>query len=96
MSRRIFEHENERNPHSYTASRKPIRLVYAHPFDDIHEAIRWEKIVKDWSRKKKEALIRNDHELIALLSASKKSPAISRSSRSARTDKNKTRADQEQ
>jgi putative endonuclease len=29
-------------------------------FEDIYEAIAWEKILKKWSRKKKEAVIRGD------------------------------------
>jgi hypothetical protein len=37
-------------------------------FGDINEAISWEKRVKRWSRKKKEALIRREYETLPDLS----------------------------
>ena len=67
ITRRIFEHNEGNNPKSYTYSRRPVELVYSAHFNDVHEAISWEKCMKRWSRKKKEALIRGDskelHEL---------------------------------
>jgi hypothetical protein len=38
-----------------------VKLVYLAIFNDVNEAIAWEKKVKRWSRAKKEALIRRDY-----------------------------------
>lgn len=46
--------------HCYTFTRRPVRLVYATHFHDPNEAIRFEKQIKGWSRKKKQALIDGD------------------------------------
>ncbi len=44
----------------YTAKRRPVTLVYPVHFDNIVDAIAYERQVKGWSRAKKEALIRGD------------------------------------
>jgi predicted GIY-YIG superfamily endonuclease len=41
----------------YTATRRPIALVFSDYFDQIVDAIAAERQVKGWSRAKKEALI---------------------------------------
>jgi putative endonuclease len=65
---RVLQHNEGTNSKSYTFTRRPVALVYAAEFFDVYEAIHWEKIVKGWSRKKKEALIQGDWENIAALS----------------------------
>jgi putative endonuclease len=45
----------------YTATRRPVRIVYAEEHGSIEQAIARERQLKRWSRKKKEALIRGDH-----------------------------------
>jgi len=57
LERRLLEHKIGFNKTSYTYTRRPFTLVYHINFTDINEAIKWEKKIKDWSRKKKEALI---------------------------------------
>ncbi len=44
----------------YTASRKPISLVYSCPFPTRTEALESELRIKGWGRKKKEALMGGD------------------------------------
>ncbi len=56
----------------YTYTRRPLKLVYVASFQYIHDAIAWEKKVKRWNRKKKEALIRGDFD--ALITLSKRTP----------------------
>ncbi len=56
--RRIEEHNSGINKKSYTASRLPVEMVYCEKFTDFNLAIKWEKRIKDWNRKKKEALIK--------------------------------------
>jgi putative endonuclease len=48
-----------------------VELVYEEHFHDINQAIAWEKQLKGWSRKKKEALFRRDVEEIKRLAKSR-------------------------
>jgi putative endonuclease len=83
LARRLFEHEQCLDPKSYVFKRRPLRCVYAANFEDINEAISWEKTIKRWSRKKKEALIRDDDKALKQLSqrhthyVSKQHPPVS-------------------
>ncbi|MFH1670455.1 MAG: GIY-YIG nuclease family protein [Patescibacteria group bacterium] len=65
---RINEHNKGIHPKSYTYSRRPVRFVYSSHFNDVWEAISWEKQIKRWSRKKKEALIYEEYEKLESLS----------------------------
>jgi len=55
--RRVTEHNTEFKPKSYTFSRRPVSLVYVESYPESMPAILREKQIKNWSRKKKEALI---------------------------------------
>ena len=57
VDKRFEEHQLGINPNAYTFSRRPVELVFCKKFKDIKLAIAFEKQVKSWSRKKKEALI---------------------------------------
>jgi putative endonuclease len=70
IERRLWEHNNGENKLSYTYSRKPVVLKYCDRFTNIKDAIAWEKQIKGWSRKKKEALFNDDWEKIKQLSKS--------------------------
>lgn len=48
----------------YTSKRLPIELVYSQHFDEINDALKAEKQLKGWSKKKKEALINGNFELL--------------------------------
>ncbi|RZJ50327.1 MAG: GIY-YIG nuclease family protein, partial [Chryseobacterium sp.] len=48
--------------------RRPVELVFYYEFNDINQAIDFEKQVKGWSRKKKEAIINDNWELLPELS----------------------------
>lgn len=54
---RFSQHQEGLDPSCYTFARRPLQLVYVAAFGDVNEAIAWEKQVKRWSRRKKEALI---------------------------------------
>lgn len=71
LEKRISEH-NSGIIKGYTSTRLPVKLVFSERFSDIHQAIRFEKQVKGWSRKKKEALINRDFDLLVHLSNLKK------------------------
>ncbi|MGA2624737.1 MAG: GIY-YIG nuclease family protein [Bacteroidota bacterium] len=73
LDKRIWEHQSGTRP-GYTASRRPLKLLWSERFADIRDAIAAERQIKGWSRKKKEALMRGDFEALCELSKSNKSP----------------------
>ena len=71
LERRIEEHNEGINPGCFTYKRRPVKLKYAEHFVNIQNAIAYEKQLKGWSRKKKEALFANDIEAIKKFASSK-------------------------
>jgi putative endonuclease len=59
LEKRVAEH-NTGVYGGYTATRRPVALVFAQHFPQITDAIEAERQVKGWSRAKKEALIAGD------------------------------------
>jgi len=57
LARRLQEHKERINPHSFTARYNIHKLVYYERFEDAYSAIVWEKQIKSGSRKKKIILI---------------------------------------
>lgn len=57
LKKRTWEHKNKVNPDSFTAKYNLDKLVYFEVFQFIEDAIRREKQIKKWNRKKKEALV---------------------------------------
>jgi putative endonuclease len=53
----------------YTATRRPVTLVFSQWFDRVTDAIANERKLKKWSRAKKEAFIRGDFAALRQLSA---------------------------
>ena len=62
--RRIQEHNSGLNPTAYTFKRTPVIMVWHNYFESNMDAIRFEKKLKGWSKKKKQALIDNKFDLI--------------------------------
>ena len=62
LDKRMFQHHTAFYPDCYTASRRPLQLVFYAEFTDINLAIEKEKQIKKWSRLKKEALINGDYD----------------------------------
>ncbi len=56
---RVCTHRERRDLRAFTARYYVDRLVHFEAFDDMAAAIRREKQIKGWSRKKKNALIAN-------------------------------------
>ena len=75
LDRRLWEHNSDENRSSYTYKRRPIILKYFQRFQDINQAIEFEKQIKGWSIKKKEALFREDWEEIERLAKSHTNPS---------------------
>ena len=68
LERRMQEHIEGLNKTCFTYNKLPSFLVYQSVFNNPIEAIAFEKQIKGWSRKKKEALINGDIELLKALS----------------------------
>ncbi|WP_343523168.1 GIY-YIG nuclease family protein [Pedobacter sp.] len=65
---RIVQHNDGEDVLAYTFTRRPVLLKYYLRFDQIEDAIAFEKQLKGWSRKKKEALFNEDWDEIVRLS----------------------------
>ncbi len=59
LERRIGQHQAGAFP-GYTHDRRPVELMFSESFQTRLEALERERQIKDWSRKKKEALFRGD------------------------------------
>ncbi|MDE6618097.1 MAG: GIY-YIG nuclease family protein [Clostridiales bacterium] len=57
--RRMFEHENQVHPDSFTAKYNVNKLVYVETTQYVNNAIAREKEIKGWSRSKKMELIKS-------------------------------------
>ena len=68
---RIDQHNFGLEKKSYTYGRRPIRCVWFSDAMDPSQAIQLEKQIKGWSRKKKEAIIRNQWSMLPELSRNK-------------------------
>lgn len=68
LDRRIAEHNHGQIP-GYTASRRPVELVWNDTFPTHIEAMEAERKLKGWSRAKKQALIDGDWDLIRQLAS---------------------------
>jgi len=68
LERRINEHNLGTLKSAYTYDKRPVTLVWFETFSDVNQAIMMEKKVKGWSRRKKEALIKEDWEKLVLYS----------------------------
>ena len=68
IERRLNEHCFGSNKESYTYNKRPLELVFATEFNDVNQAISFEKQVKGWSRKKKEAIINDSWDDLKKLS----------------------------
>lgn len=68
IDQRVAEHQMGKSA-GYTSKRLPVALVWCEQFmDDPEQAIMWEKKIKGWSKRKKQALIDSDWESLVLFS----------------------------
>ena len=68
LLRRLKEHQTGQGA-NHTKKRLPVALIYFEEFDRIDSAFYREKQIQGWSRKKKEALINRQPELLNGLAA---------------------------
>ncbi len=67
ISRRFEEHQNGKNKTCFTYKRRPLKLIFHQEFNDVHQAINFEKRIKKWSSKKKLALAKGEYDLLKIL-----------------------------
>jgi len=75
LEKRLWEHNNDNKGQAYTYKRRPVILKFFQRFEDINQAIEFEKQIKGWSGKKKEALFIEDWEEIKKLAKSHSKPS---------------------
>ena len=68
LEQRIDQHNSGVKNDSYTYKRRPVTLVWSESFNEIGQAIFWEKKIKGWSRRKKIALIEGNWDDLVLFS----------------------------
>ncbi len=67
IERRVDEHNSGMNKSSFTHKRRPVTLKFHQEFNDVNQAIYFEKKIKRWSAQKKRALIEGDFEMLQIL-----------------------------
>jgi len=70
LERRLWEHNTGFDKKCFTYKRRPVELKYYESCPDINQAIAYEKQLKGWSRKKKQALFKEDFTELRWLSKS--------------------------
>lgn len=60
---RISQHQNGEGA-NYTKKRLPVKLMFSQEYDRVDDAFYAEKQVQGWSRKKKQALIDGNFEML--------------------------------
>lgn len=68
IARRFEEHEFGINKECYTFKGRPLTMEFYQVFNDILQAIDFEKKIKRWTRAKKKALIEGDFDMLQILS----------------------------
>ncbi len=68
LDRRLFEHNKGVNKECYTFKRRPLELKWYHESKRPIQAIRLEKQIKGWSKRKKIALIEGKLQYLVELS----------------------------
>jgi putative endonuclease len=71
LAQRMEQHQQGEGS-KFTKKHLPVELVYYEEYQRIDEAFIREHQIKGWNRKKKEALINQQYELLPKLSESKK------------------------
>ena len=67
LARRFDEHQLGRNKDSFTYRRRPVELIWHEVFNDVEQAIAFEKKIKKWSVKKKLSLANDDYNMLQIL-----------------------------
>ncbi|SEQ51344.1 putative endonuclease [Hyunsoonleella jejuensis] len=67
LDKRFNEHEHGKFRDCYTYKRRPVEVKLYETFNDVLQAIYFEKKIKKWTRAKKEALINGNFDMLQIL-----------------------------
>lgn len=67
LERRMIEHQEGKTKTSFTHERRPVELIFHQEFNDVDQAIYFEKKIKKWSAKKKLALANGEYDMLKIL-----------------------------
>ena len=67
LSKRLEQHQEGTKKDAYTYKRRPVTLKFHQDFNDVLQAIYFEKKIKRWTRAKKKALIDGDWDMLQIL-----------------------------
>ncbi|NNJ54834.1 MAG: GIY-YIG nuclease family protein [Bacteroidia bacterium] len=67
IEQRIGYHNSSESKGLYTSNRQPVKLLWSVQLTDFTEAEHFEKQIKGWSRKKKEALMSENWDRLKIL-----------------------------
>lgn len=67
LTRRIEEHEMGLNKTSFTYKRRPLKLIFHQEFNNVEQAIYFEKKIKKWSGKKEACIGNGKFDLLQIL-----------------------------
>ena len=67
LTRRLEEHHRGLNKSCFTYKRRPLELIFSQEFNEVNQAIYFEKKIKRWSAKKKLALANGDYDMLQIL-----------------------------
>ncbi|MDE2053682.1 MAG: GIY-YIG nuclease family protein [Xanthomonadaceae bacterium] len=70
LDERMRQHDAGK-AHSYTASRRPLKLLHVEEFETRYEALTMERKLKGWSRAKKLAYMSGDWKTVSSLAKRK-------------------------
>ena len=71
IEKRFDQHQSGIKKDSYTYKRRPLSLEFYQEFNDVLQAIYFEKKIKGWTRAKKKALIDGNFDMLSILSECK-------------------------
>ena len=69
LERRLHQHNSDKDGCAYTRSRRPVTLVWSAEVEHVGLAFALEKQIQGWGRRKREALIRGEFDVLPGLSS---------------------------
>ncbi|WP_084396515.1 GIY-YIG nuclease family protein [Henriciella aquimarina] len=76
VTARVHQHNHDEDRTAYTYRYRPVELLWSCAFADPSDMVAFERQLKGWSRRKKEAFMRGDWADLKALSKSRMAPAI--------------------
>lgn len=67
INKRVSQHNTGNKRNSYTFNRRPVTLEFYQSFNDVLQAIYFEKKIKGWTKAKKQALINGNYDMLKIL-----------------------------